>query len=113
MQKKELKTLGDAIGMPDDIDKERIRKIILKYEKKYPGQITYTRDVAKRDFQDQGGRKARFGEVNKQAHGRVLFELPEELHRQLEEYIPTLFRETKHFQWFCRNFKELLIVEKY
>lgn len=113
MQKKELKTLGDAIGMPDNVDRERIRRIILKYEKKYPGQITYTRDVAKRDFQEQGGRKADFGEVNKQAQGRIIFELPEELHRQLEEYIPTLFREPKHFRWFVKNFKELMVPPKY
>lgn len=113
MQKKEYKSLGDAVGMPDSVDKERIRKILLAYEKKYPGQITYTRDVAKGDFGAQGGKKAEFGLVNKGASGRVIFELPEELHHQLEEYIPTLFRDKKHFRWFVKNFKELMIPERY
>ena len=112
-EKSTYKTLGDAVGMPDDIDKERIRRIILNYEKKHPGWIAHARDEAKRDFFQQGGMKQKFGEVNKQAGGRVVFELPEGLHQQLEEYIPTLFREKKHFQWFVKNFKELMVPESY
>src|SRR5688572_5416829 len=111
MDKTTKKTLGEAIGLPDDVDKENIRKIILKYDKKHPGYIQHAISEAKADF--AGTDKAKFGEVNKSAHGRVLFELPEELHANLETYIPTLFREKTHLRWFIKHFKELLIPEKY
>lgn len=107
------KSMADIIGMPDEVDKDYIRKLIMKYEKKHPGYIMSARNEAKKEYEAQGGRKQKFGEVNKSAHGRLIFELPEELHMQIERAYPTMFRDTKHFHWFVKNFKELLVPEKY
>jgi hypothetical protein len=108
-----MKTLGDAVGLPDEQDKEAIRRMILRYEKKHPGYIQGARDEAKREHQAQGGKTAEFGEVNKAARGRVLFELPEELYQSIYNSYPLMFSDTKHLRWFVKNFKELLIPEKY
>lgn len=101
------KSLGDAIGLPDKTDKERLQNIILKYEKEHPGEIKFHRDMARERIQNE------FAEIDSHSARRYLMELPPGLHSRLESYIPTLFREKKHFSWFCRNFKELLIAEKY
>jgi hypothetical protein len=111
--KNDLKTLADAVGMPDDQDKARIRQILMTFDKKHPGQIFHTVQKAREDFRAQGGDVAKYGLVNKQASGRTLFELPEALVGEIETEYPTMFREKKHFHWFVRHFKELLIPEKY
>ena len=113
MDKNTYKTLADAVGMPDNVDKENIQKIILRYEKKHPGYIKHARDEAKAEYAAEGGDKQKFGVTNKQAAGRVIFELPEELYHDIEAYMPTVFRETKHFRWFVKNFKELMVPEVY
>lgn len=113
LNKQQFKTLGDALGMPTDYDKERIRRIILRYERKYPGRLEQTIRVSRADHEAQGGRVAEFSEVNKAAHGRVVLELPEELHSKIEHLIPTIFSEKKHFHWFIKNFPELVIPRKY
>lgn len=117
INKNEYKTLGDAVGMPDDTDKENIRKIILKYEKKNPGEIKRILDFAKVHSlaaQNQYGLISEQSKKGISSSGiRYLLELPPKLHEQIEEYIPTIFRDKKHFRWFCKNFKELLIPEKY
>ncbi len=107
------KTLADAIGLPDKEDKERIRLKLLEYEKAHPGEIGAIIALAKQNFQEQGGRKALYGESNKQARGRTLFELPVELGQWLEQAYPLMFRSKAHTAWFARNFRELLIIEKY
>ena len=106
-------SISDAIGMPDDEDKRMIRRLILKYEKKHPGYIQHAINEAKREYKAQGGKKQKFGEVNKEASGRIVFELPEELHHWIEQYIPSIFSDIKHFRWFVKNFKELLVPERY
>lgn len=107
MNKREYKTLGDMIGMPDDVDKEHIKKMLNSYDKKHPGEIVFHRNTA-RDNQWND-----FNVIDKQSNRRYLMELPPELFNSLEEYIPTLFREKKHFAWFCNNFPDLLIPRKY
>lgn len=107
------KTLGDAIGLPDDVDKERIRRLVLQYERKHPGYIQNAIDEAKAQHALLGDRAVKFGEVNKGAGGRLLFELPEPLHKKISDAYPLMFSDKKHFQWFCKNFKELLVPEVY
>lgn len=107
MNKREYKTLGDMIGMPDDEDKKQITKIISSYDRKHPGEIVFHRDTA-RDSQLND-----FNLIDKESNRRYLMELPPELFNRLEAYIPTLFREKKHFAWFCNNFPHLLIPKKY
>lgn len=107
------KSLGDAVGLPDELDKEFIRKLITKYDKKYPGFIKAARDEARAQHAAAGGDTAKFSEVNSDARGRLLFELPEELHHNIEQSYPLMFSNKKHFRWFCKNFKELMIPDKY
>jgi hypothetical protein len=117
MDKNTYKTLGDAVGMPDETDKQNIQKIILRYEKKNPGEIKQIIDYARKHSKAM---ENEFGLITEQnAKGisstsvRYLLELPPKLHEQIEAYIPTIFRDKKHFRWFCKNFKNLLLVEKY
>jgi len=110
------KSLGDAVGMPDAADRAFIRKLIAEYERNHPGLIKYTIDAAKKDQLDNSnafGDKTKFGLVDAQSSRRHLFELPEQLVMQIEQYYPTIFRDKKHFGWFCRNFKDLMLPESY
>jgi len=110
------KSLGDAIGMPDEKDKAFIRKLILTYEREHPGLIKHAIDEAKREQQAVDGpvkKRTDFGLVDPHSARRHLFELPEGLVTVIEQYYPTLFRERKHFTWFIRSFKELLIPDRY
>lgn len=104
-----LRTMADVVGMPDSQDKEFIQRLILNYDRAHPGQIKNVRDWAKEHTEGDG----KFNITNKQASGRLIFELPEELHRQIEIHYPTLFSDKKHFRWFCLHFKELMIPERY
>lgn len=107
LDKHSYKDIGDAVGMPDAQDKAHIDKIIISYEKKNPGEIAFHRDMAKARMNNE------FAEIDKSSGRRYLFELPPQLHAKLEAYIPTLFRSKKHFAWFCKNYKHLMIAEKY
>lgn len=117
MDKKTYQTLGDAIGMPDDEDKQNIRRIINRYEKKHPGEMKTLIEYAQAHsaaFDNEFGLVSGKGGTGVSSNGvRYLMELPPGLHAKLEMYLPTLFREKKHFQWFVKNFPELLIPEKY
>lgn len=118
MDKKTRKDLADAIGMPDATDKENIQKIILKYEEEHPGFIKHARDSAREELLDK-----KFGTTNDSrsktgtsiaggANMRLQLELPGDLYNAIEAYIPTMFREKKHYHWFLKNFPELLVPEK-
>lgn len=105
--------VADIVGLPDEEDKKNILTIIKNYEKEHPGKLGHTIAEARGDFQNQGFDKAKFGVVNKAAQGRVVFELPQDLAGQIEEAYPFMFRDKKHFQWFVKNFKALMIPDKY
>jgi len=120
LDKGSYKSLGDAVGMPDDTDKENIRKIIMRFEKKNPGAIPHTISEAKQDMKANSSALHEIkdlGLVEKKsmssANRALVFELPEALVDELEKYIPTLFRDRKHFQWFVKNFKELMVPDRY
>lgn len=110
---KSLQTMGDVVGLPDAQDKERIRRYLARYEKAHPGEIMFHITMAREHFRAAGGDKQKFGLVNKQASGRTLFELPNEVGQWMEQAYPLMFRDKKHTAWFARNFKELLIPERY
>lgn len=110
INKREYKDLADAVGMPDETDKTNIRRIILNYERKHPGIIL---DCLTKARKESKASENKFGIVNKGSDMRYVMELPMELHEKIEAYIPTIFREKKHFRWFVKNFPELRIPEKY
>jgi hypothetical protein len=110
------KSLGDAVGMPDQKDKDFLRRLILDYNRRYPGLIKNTVDEARKDQRENSNALndiTRFGVVDGQSHRRHLFELPEGLINEIEMQYPTMFREKSHFHWFCKNFKELMLPEKF
>lgn len=118
MDKKTYKDLADAIGMPDAKDKENIQNIILAYEKKHPGYILHARNMARESLADTtyattDGSRALSGRISSGSAMRLHLELPEELYHNIEAYIPTIFREKKHYHWFLKNFPELLIPNKF
>lgn len=107
------KSLGDAIGLPDDEDKARIQQWLLMYEKKHPGELQFHRDMARNYYESIGGKTGEFAEVNKEAHGRIIFELPVAFGQWLEGAYPLMFKDKKHYRWFVKNFPELMIPRKY
>ncbi len=116
--KKKYQDIGDAVGMPDAQDKAHIEKILLAYDKKHPGEIQFHRDFAKNNStagtNEYGLVSGKTGNTGISSNGlRYMFELPPEVHAKIEEYIPTIFRSKKHFNWFKKNFKYLMIPEKY
>lgn len=106
-------SMADVVGLPDKQDKERIQKYLVQYEKQFPGEIGSIVYLAREDFRKQGGRVAEWGEVNKAARGRTLFELPERLGQWMEQAYPLMFKDKKHTAWFAKNFPELLLPNKY
>lgn len=103
--------LSDLIGLPDAQDKTNIRNILKNYDAANPGQIKATIIEARKEVQDN--QLGIYGVSNKSAQGRRVLELPEGLLRTIEEAYPLMFADKKQLAWFCRNFKELLVVEKY
>lgn len=102
--KGDYKDIGDAVGMPDEQDRQQIRKMIDDFEQKHPGEIKLHRDEASEHL-----KQLRTDVVGKKAGRRYALELPEPLYEQMEKYIPTLFRSKKHFTWLRKNFKELFL----
>lgn len=110
---KNFRDMGEAVGLPDEEDKNRIRRMILKYERKHPGFIAHARDEAKAQYKVEGGQKQKFGLADEQSSRRLLFELPEELYKWIDTAYPLMFQNKKHLRWLIQNFRELLIPEKY
>lgn len=114
--KKDYQDVGDAVGAPDDLDKVRVERIIAKYEATNPGVLLALRDKARNESTAGTNEYGLISTPSKRGISsnsqRYMMELPEDLHHQLEEYIPTLFRSKKHFAWFCKEFKFLMIPSK-
>lgn len=104
---------GEDFPVPSNNDKEKIQRILLRYERKHPGYVLNGIQEVRREHFQQGGRKQRYGEVNKQSQGRILFELPEELGQQITDIAPFVFKSKRHLHWFIKHFPELLIPESY
>lgn len=104
----EISKLADAIGLPDKEDKERIERWINRYNEQHPGEFKFHRDAARVHLKDPG-----FAIVDKQSARRYLFELPVPFGNWMGQAYPLMFKDKKHFRWFCDNFKYLLIPEKW
>lgn len=119
LSKDAYKTLGDAVGMPDDEDYKYILGLIEAYDRKHPGELLYWRDHARdtsvASNNDWGLVKANgLGKNGGDLSGhRYMLEIPQVLHDKIEKYIPTIFRDKKHFGWFKKKFPGLLIPRKF
>lgn len=107
-----VKTLGDVVGLPDKEDKEMIRKFLVQYEKKHPGEIQFHRDAARARL-EEAGKSTEFAVIDKTSNRRYVFELPTGIGQWLERSYPLMFRDKQHFAWFCNNFPELRIGDRY
>ena len=105
-----IKSLGDAVGLPDRVDKARIQRYLLKYDKEHPGEIRFHRNAARERL---AADNQKFGLVTGSEHRRYLFELPVGIGQWMEATYPLMFREKTHTAWFAKNFPELRIGDKY
>lgn len=105
------KSLADAVGLPDDEDKLNIMALIEKYNKKQPGKLAHTIASAKKEHEKAG--HGDFIVTDTHSQTRQIFELPEDFVSELEKAYPLMFKDKKHFQWFVKNFKMLMIPKKY
>lgn len=117
-----FKDLGDAVGMPDKEDWKNIVSIIEVTRKacikKYGFDILVDCIAnARKDRTENDNKYGKlhldYGLVNKDSNMRHVMELPEEFMHAIEKGYPIMFSNRDHFSWFCRNFKELLIGDKY
>lgn len=116
-----FKNLGDAIELPDKEDWDNIVRIINNYRK--DSIIRYGKDIlveciadARKEHLMAGAKYGRLSKefqlVNKDSNMRHIFEFPESFVHAIESVYPVMFTSTKHFHWFCRNFKQLAIPDK-
>lgn len=118
----EVKSLAGAVGMPDKEDYDNICNIISLYRKESVRRYGFDILVdaiatARREHDEFGGkyenRAKGFNLVNKDSNMRYNFELPESLIRAIELAYPLMFTDLKHYTWFCKNFKSLMISERF
>lgn len=104
------KDVAKAVGMPDEWDRQNIETIIKNYDRMYPGQIKALRDEARANHIETSSGIILSG---KEANRRLVLTLPIPLLRDIEESYPAMFTSRDHFNWFCKNFKGILITGKH
>lgn len=117
-----VKSLVGAVGMPDKDDWRNIVEMISVYRKESVRRygfdiLTDCIATARREFAEFGGkyesRAPGFNLVNKDSNMRYHFELPGSFVRMIELAYPLMFKDKKHYHWFCRNFAELRIADRF
>jgi hypothetical protein len=121
---------SQIVGMPDDWDKKNLTNLINTFKKKTftftdakgvkrstsgAAWIKYEVEDAKRSHQlDGAGTIANpFGVKSKESDMRITTAMPNELHREISESYPTIFRDKKHHSWFVKNFPEFRIASRH
>lgn len=106
--------VADAIGMPDEKDYETLLRIIQRYERTHPGELSFVVKTARDEFKAgiYGKRLTWDGGaiISKEMNVHYRFELPVGLGRVIEEVFPSMFRSKKHLHWFIKNFPALTIT---
>lgn len=111
--------LADAIGLPDEGDWKNIMNIITVFRKESVKKYGFDILVdcianARKDYAQYGGKHDKIGKeynlVNKDSSMRYHFEFPESFVKTVEIAYPFMFRNKKHYAWFCKNFKQLSIT---
>lgn len=120
--KSAVKSLSDAVGNPDNWDKENLTRLINNFKRrKFSVEgfiisgatlIKMCRDEARASHNVELGEN-KFNVKIKDSDMRAVTAIPQALYQELEETMPTLFREKKHFEWFIKNFKEFMIADRY
>lgn len=108
---KEMKTLGDVIGMPDEKDEQFIQNLIAIHEKMTGGLLAHTLREARMEFEvgRKGSLRNEDATIDK-ASGRTYdYEFPNSFVVLMEKHYPTMFRDIKHYRWFKRKLPGLMI----
>lgn len=106
-----LGKLGDVVPLPDDEDKERLIKILVRFERRNPGFLIHFRNEARMELQKKRDEIRATGQIPKKNRaGNVRFELPYTLHKQISDAYPLMFTNKKHLHWFMKNFPELVVT---
>lgn len=116
-----VKSLADAVGDPDDWDKENLTHLINSFKRRkfsVEGQlitgntlIQMCRDEARASHGVGYGNQ--FNLKIKDSDTRAVTAIPQALYEELENTMPTIFREKKHFEWFIRKFPIFMIADRY
>lgn len=104
--------MSDVVGMPDEKDKEFIRNLIQIHEKMTNGLLAYTLKQSREEFENYSKFATKGNEdakVNQGSNMTYDFELPNSFVLLIEKYYPTMFRDRKHFAWFKKNLKGLMV----
>lgn len=96
---KSRKSLGQAIGLPDEEDVAFLTKLV----KKYQDQIIFLRNNARMEFGQGKYGRTDDAMVNKDSTMTYDFELPPGFFKAVESHYPLMFRDVSHYRWF-KNF---------
>ena len=117
-----VKSLADAVGDPDEWDVRNVTNLINNFKlRKFVVEghtisgstlIDMCRDEAKASH--GVSQFNQFNVKSKDSDSRAVTAIPQALWEELENTMPTIFREKKHYEWFLRHFgKQFMIPEKY
>lgn len=104
--------MSDVVGMPDDKDKEFIRNLVQIHERLTGGLLAYTIKASRTEFEAKSkfATKANIeATVSDESRMTYDFELPNSFVVMVEKYYPTMFRDRKHYAWFKKNLKGLMV----
>lgn len=93
---KSRKSLGSAIGLPDEEDKIFLTKLVKKWEK----QISFTTNGARQAFAEGKYGRTDDAMVNKDSTMTYDFELPPGFFKAVESHYPLMWRDINHYRWF-------------
>jgi len=119
---------SDIVGMPDEWDKENIRRIIKNFsEEKFSfteedGSVTTMTGEAWIVSEVEDAKESHrqgldpineHGLKSKDSDMRVATAMPNVLWARISEAYPTLFKDRKHLTWFVKNFKMFQVPNKF
>lgn len=107
----DMKSMANAVGMPDSEDETLLYQLIEIYERKTGGLLAHTIRNARNEFEvgNHGLSSNKFAVVNKQSAMRYDFEFPESFVHVIEKHWPTMFQDKKHYAWLKKKLYKLMV----
>lgn len=103
----------DAIGMPDALDKENIKRLIRKFDEEHPGLNQESVAAARWEYENLVDKSAGdFNIKSKDSDLRHLVTMHPLFAKELEEGYPGIFRWPEHTIWFAKNFPEFRVARR-
>jgi len=121
--KKGLKSMAGAVGMPDEGDWQNICQAIELFRKEsvkkygFDQLVDCIANARNEHANNNGGKYSNVYDstniASKDSNLDYRFELPQELMFMIEKAYPTMFRDKAHFRWFSKKFATLSITGRY